>query len=134
MRIDEFNRVHFELNGVQFVAYQGSKEGVERLKSFDYIQLGDSDLFISGNTTRNNILTGAGYQTFDWSKPQAWFDAYLKEHGEVPDGVWYYPPKPDPDWLFGRFVAFSEAIERLGQAAAELWKVFNEVEDVATAV
>jgi hypothetical protein len=129
MRVDHFNRVHFELNGVEFVAYQGSLEGVERLVSFGYIRLGESDLYLSGGVSRNDVLTGAGYRTFDWSKPQAWFDAYLAEHGKVPDGFWYYPPKPDPDWLYGRFVGFDEALEKLGQAVAELWKTFKEVEN-----
>lgn len=128
MKIDSFNRVQFELNGYSFNAYQGSVEGVERLEGFGYIRLGDSDLFISGNSSVSHILKAAGYHTFDWSKPQAWFDAYIAEHGVAPHGVWYYPPKPDPDWLGGRFVSVDEAIKRFGQNVAELWKVYNEVE------
>jgi hypothetical protein len=66
---------------------------------------------------------------YDYALPQSFFDQYMRETGHAPHGVWYYPPRGEPNHLFGEFLAIDTCLDRLAEkadaalAAAELQTV-----------
>lgn len=103
-----------EVNGVILRLHMGSLVGPNDLR------LGDTGFFIPEHTEWDIVYKAAGYRTYDFAKPQDWFDDYMTKHnGRAPVGVWWYPPKSDPVngrfWLGGRFLSVEEAVGRLAQ-------------------
>lgn len=106
-----------DVNGERMIFVYG--DGVKLAVEHAYLPVPHTGLWISPVTELRELAAAAGLRTYDYAKPQEWFDEYLAEHGKVPHGVWWYPDKSDPVdgayWLMGRFVSVQEMLERVGR-------------------
>lgn len=108
---------HVWVGGVEFYLH------VEGVRGEGDVKIPGTKYALPNNVKWDDVYKATGYDTYDWAKPQAWFDAYVNEHGEAPAGVWWYPSRSHPTdgqhWLGGRFVSTKEALAKLGERIVE---------------
>lgn len=122
--IAERAKGHVVVGGVEFYLYTEKVAAAAKgLEAEQGLPIPGTEYRLSPSVEWDSLLRALGYLSYDWSKPQSFFDEYLQTHGVAPRGVWYYPEKrEEAGWLYGRFVSLYEVLERLGQVLTEQGK------------
>lgn len=93
----------------------GSKYEFEHLGwdiSKDCFKLDNGLYLFTRGMRMDDLAKVAGFQNYDCSVPQEWFDQYIKQHGEAPKAIWCY----DVQKTFGAPVTANEMFRILDAA------------------
>jgi len=75
------------------------------------------DWSITRYTSISEVAVAIDLGSFDYALPQLFCDDYMQTHGEPPRGVWLYPPRGEPNHLFGEFLPLQTMFDRLAKIA-----------------